>query len=386
MKIAYISYLPIADVDFSYLHEAQRIMDITCFLFVNQHHINRSVINFHTLLEKTGIYQATEVSELQCYNGYLNLEKIRVVNIAFSRTWQYDSLKLFCQLTKQLEKEYDIVHLTRLPQWFEVSFFKLRHKVVLSVHDPIPHSGHNWKNKLLTNCVRRITFSLFNNFIIFNEAQKKLFVDRYKLKKKNIISSKLSCYTCLQSIKPDEKNVPLEKYILFTGRITKYKGLQYLLPAFRRVHEVYPELRLVVAGNGTFCFDVEDYERCDYIEFRNRFIPDKELIALIKHCIFLVCPYTDATQSGVIMSAFAFGVPVLATDVGGLPEMVRDGVFGKIIREKDENAIVSGICDMLNDAQKIKLYSDNINHEYSEGEMSWKEIAAKLKKDYQTCI
>ena len=41
---------------------------------------------------------------------------------------------------------------------------------------------------------------------------------------------------------------------------------------------------------------------------------------------------------------------------------------------------------MLNDAQKIKLYSDNINHEYSEGEMSWKEIAAKLKKDYQTCI
>ena len=78
-----------------------------------------------------------------------------------------------------------------------------------------------------------------------------------------------------------------------------------------------------MAGGGKFHFDVSEYEALDYIGIRNRFIPDDEMVALIKNCAFMVCPYTDATQSGVIMSAFAFNKPVIATDVGGLPEMVK---------------------------------------------------------------
>ena len=100
----------------------------------------------------------------------------------------------------------------------------------------------------------------------------------------------------------------------------------------------------------------------------------------------MVCPYTDATQSGVIMSAFAFNVPVLATNVGGLPEMVKDGVFGRIIKEKDEGAIADGICEMLSDSEFLKLYSNNIKQEYSDGELAWKTIAARLKNDYNSCV
>ena len=85
------------------------------------------------------------------------------------------------------------------------------------------------------------------------------------------------------------------------------------MPAFVKIHDTYPDVKLIVAGGGEFCFDDSLYKNLDYIEFRHRFIPDTELIDLIKHCKFMVCPYTDATQSGVIMSAFAFNVPVLAT-------------------------------------------------------------------------
>lgn len=386
MKIAYISYLPIADVDFSYLHEAQKLMDITCYMFVNPHHIKRSVVNFHTLLDKSGVYNATEFPELACYRDYFDLDKIKVINIADTRYWQFVAFGILRKLAKQFKNEYDIVHLTRLPQWFEFPFFSLRNKVVISIHDPIPHSGQNWKNILLTNSVRWITYKWFKNFIIFNETQKSQFISKFKLQRKNVISSKLSCYTCLLPISKSSVDDRNEKYILFAGRITQYKGLQYLMPAFRKVHERHKDVKLVVAGSGTFCFDIDEYKDCDYIDIRNRFIPDTELIELIKGCMFMVCPYNDATQSGVIMSAFAFNVPVLATNVGGLPEMVKDKVFGRIIREKDVESIFTGICEMLSDERQLKLYSENIHREYEYGELSWKNIAEKLNQDYLTCI
>lgn len=386
MRIAYISYLPLADVDFSYLHEAQKIMDITCYMFVNPHHIKRSVVNFHNLLDKSGVYEASDFSELTCYNGYLDLNKIKVINIADTKRWQVEALKLLNSLSKQLDKEFDLIHLTRLPQWFEVPFFRLRKKVVLSVHDPIPHSGRSLKSRVLTNSSRWVTYRLLNNFVIFNNAQKKEFVETFKLQRKNVIVSKLSCYTCLQPIAEQVEKLQDGKFILFSGRITQYKGLQYLLPAFCKVHELHPEVKLVVAGSGSFAFNVDDYKQLDFIEFRHRFIPDTELIQLMKGCLFIVCPYTDATQSGVIMSAFAFDKPVLATNVGGLPEMVKDGVFGKIIKERNEEAIVMGIDELLADSQRLQTFSDNIHREYSEGVLSWKDITAELYKNYMTCV
>ena len=103
------------------------------------------------------------------------------------------------------------------------------------------------------------------------------------------------------------------------------------MPAMKKVHKVLPSLKLVVAGKGEYYFDKSAYDKLDYIQFVNRFIPDIELANLIANSIFVVVPYTEATQSGVIMSAYAFAKPVIATNVGGLPEMVGNDEFGKII-------------------------------------------------------
>lgn len=386
MKIAYISYLPLADVDFSYLHEAQKVMDITCFLFVNPRHIKRSVIHIGDILKTTGIYESDVFPELGVYEGFLDLKKIKVVNVAETKHWEFSALKLMNSLVTQWRKEYDLIHMTTLPHFYEFPLFRIKEKVVLSVHDPFPHSGQSLKSKVISDSARWLYFKLFKNLLIFNDAQKKEFIEHYGLKNKNIIVSRLSSYTCLRPVAPSETTVKDDNYILFAGRITKYKGLQYLLPAFVKIHDTYPDVRLIVAGSGEFSFDDSLYRNLDYIEFRHRFIPDTELIDLIKHCKFMVCPYTDATQSGVIMSAFAFNKPVLATNVGGLPEMVEDGVFGKIVKEKDEDALVIGIDELLSESQRLQSYSDSIHREYGEGPLSWKNIAKKLSYDYKTCL
>lgn len=386
MKIAYISYLPLADVDFSYLHEAQKVMDITCFLFVNPRHIKRSVIHIGDILKTTGIYESDVFPELGVYEGFLDLKKIKVVNVAETKHWEFSALKLMNSLVTQWRKEYNLIHMTTLPHFYEFPLFRIKEKVVLSVHDPFPHSGQSLKSKIISDSARCLYFKLFKNLLIFNDAQKKEFIEHYGLKNKNIIVSRLSSYTCLRPVAPSETTVKDDNYILFAGRITKYKGLQYLLPAFVKIHDTYPDVRLIVAGSGEFSFDDSLYRNLDYIEFRHRFIPDTELIDLIKHCKFMVCPYTDATQSGVIMSAFAFNKPVLATNVGGLPEMVKDGVFGEIVKEKDEDAIVKGIDKLLSDSQRLQFYSDNIHREYGEGALSWRNIAEQLSHDYKTCV
>ena len=167
-------------------------------------------------------------------------------------------------------------------------------------------------------------------------------------------------------------------YILFAGKISPYKGLDFLLPAMARVHACCPDCHLIVAGGGKYHFDIAKYQALDYIDIRNRFIPDEELVALIDHSAFLVCPYTDATQSGVIMSAYAFYKPVIATNVGGLPEMVEHHRYGLIVKEKDEQALADAIIQMWTHPTLVDGYSGQIAKDYCEGEKSWKTIAEEM--------
>ncbi|MCC8068389.1 MAG: glycosyltransferase family 4 protein [Ruminococcus sp.] len=378
MKVAYLSYLPLADVDFSYLQEASKLVDITCYIFVNQHHIQKSVISLGGLYNQTGIFDWTIYPVLERYSSMINLNKLKIVNLAYGKRWQLRGIKLFNKLTREL-RNYDVIHLPFIIHGFDLPLFRLRKKCVLTVHDPLPHSG---SSKIAELC-RKISFNLIPRFVLLNRSQKDDFCSTYNINPHRLIVSTLSCYSCLNLVKPTLENIPSEKFILFAGRITKYKGLQFLLPAFKKVHEKFPEIRLIVAGSGTYPFDISEYKDLDYIEFRNRFIPDSELIALIKKSMFMVCPYTDATQSGVVMSAFTFNKPMLATNVGGLPEMVVNNKYGIIVEEKNVDALVEGMTKLLSAPDKLKEYSENIEKDYILGNRSWKKIAKEITDFYK---
>ena len=68
----------------------------------------------------------------------------------------------------------------------------------------------------------------------------------------------------------------------------------------------------------------------------------------------MVCPYIDATQSGVVMSAFALNKPVVATKVGALPTMVKNGQYGTIVPPKDVATLASAINTLIENPQKIE--------------------------------
>lgn len=381
MKIAYLGKIQLSDVDLSYLHEAQKLADVDYIMEVNPRFLNGPAFNIREIHPKSGLFKAVDIyPDLVRLKGQIDLDRFYILNTC-GRFWLLKSfLTNIVLLFFLIRGKYDRIHLAWPPHVYELVLYFLRRKMILTVHDPFPHTGND---SSIVRFRRKIAFRLIPKLIILNRKQRQDFLDFYHLTPSRVINSQLSCYTYLRSVESDDASFCLPKqYILFAGKISRYKGLDYLLPAMKKVHLACPDCRLIIAGGGKFHFNISEYEALDYIEIRNRFIPDDEMVALIKNCTFMVCPYTDATQSGVIMSAFAFNKPVIATNVGGLPEMVKDRHYGLIIKEKDVDALAESIVSLWRDPELTASFSEEIRRDYSTGEKSWRHIAALLFKEY----
>lgn len=382
MKIAYLGKVQLSDTDLPYLHEAQQMSDITYFLEVTPRFMTGPAYNIKEMYPHTGIFKAIEAyPEFKKLNGFIDLDKFYVVNTS-GRLWQLKSFWTNFLLTLLLiRRHFDAIHLAWPPNIYEFSIYALCRKMLLTVHDPFPHTGND---TFIVRLRRKVAFRLIPQFILLNEAQRKDFSDHYHIDPKRVICSRLSCCTYLHTVEEDVSSIDSNKrYVLFAGKISQYKGLDYLLPAMEQVRQQCPDCRLIVAGSGKFHFDISPYAKKDYIDIRNRFIPDNELVALIRHSEFMVCPYTDATQSGVIMSAFAFAKPIIATNVGGLPEMVTDGRHGLIVKEKDSEALAQAIIRLWKSPSLNDSFAKNITDDYIDGERSWKNTARQLYGEYQ---
>ena len=136
---------------------------------------------------------------------------------------------------------------------------------------------------------------------------------------------------------------------VFFGYVRRYKGLDTLLDAWPLVRARRPAT-LVVAGE--FYEEAAPYraqvDRANAsggssVRLLDRYLPDDEVEALFKAADVVVLPYRSATQSGVTHVAYALGVPVITTDVGGLAETVRPGETGLVAPPENPGALAEAI-------------------------------------------
>jgi glycosyltransferase involved in cell wall biosynthesis len=380
MKVAYLSYSWFADADFSIIREMKTKTDLYYFIIITPSSLKSTAINIRKQHAVPGIFKVDIYPEIKRFSEFIDTEKTYIVNICSDKA-NFENFAVFFKLVFILMRmNIDILHTTMYYLWrpmFPLFFF--REKTVLTVHDPLPHPD-TWKSER-DSIYRKITFKVIKNFVILNESQKNGFVSEYKLKNKNIHISRLGIYDYLRKyIKaaPAQNNIKKE-YILFFGRITEYKGLEFLFSAMKIVNEKYKDVKLIAAGYcEKYYFDISEYEKCSYIEIMNRFIPDDELAELIQKSLFVVCPYIDATQSGAVMSAFAFNVPVLATNTGGLPDYVEHMKSGYIVEPKDVNGLADGIDFLLSNKELLGEQRRYIENRYGNGDYSWNKITDDL--------
>jgi glycosyltransferase involved in cell wall biosynthesis len=219
--------------------------------------------------------------------------------------------------------------------------------------------------------------------VILNTKQKSEFIASNKLQNKNVFESSLGIYDVYKLYTKPNLLRDTQKSILFFGRISPYKGIHILLAAMKSLHQIHPEVKLIIAGSGEYYFDKTEFEQLDYIDFRNRYIPNEELVRLIQDSMFIVCPYTDATQSGVIMTSYAFCKPVVASDVGGLAEMVLDKVTGNLVEPNNCIDLKNTIISLISNQKLLEAMERNIKTHFYSGNKGWKQISKNLFSVYE---
>ena len=383
IKIAYISGPAFSDVDMSFLSYAQKEMDITYFVPIFKNGLRGAAFNLQKHFPKYGIFSAIDTyPELAKFKNIIDLSKFYVINSPATRGWQLKNIWLHIKLAWKLRK-YDVIHLTNFPYYYEFFLYFLRKKIILTVHDPIPHSTAACNTKQI-QFNRKLGFYFLRHFIILNHKQKEDCININKLHGKHIYESRLGSYDYLNIYNIINNKDIDKKYILFFGQIASNKGLDVLFPAMLELHKRIPNVNLIVAGKGEFSFDIKPYQQLEYIEIRNRFIPDDELAELIQNSLFIVCPYKDATQSGVAMSAFAFNKPVIATNVGGFPEQVLHNQYGLIVAPSNITELSSAFVEVCTNPILLNSFEQNIQEARQKGELSWELISSEMKSIYSS--
>ncbi len=147
---------------------------------------------------------------------------------------------------------------------------------------------------------------------------------------------------------------PEERLALFLGLIRPYKGVDVLLEAFARLPET-SQWRLVVAGEPwgglgrNLAAQVETLHLGDRVRLKFGWIPEAEVDQLLSAADILVLPYRSGTQSAVAPMALSRGLPVLSTDIGGLGEVIQDGVSGLLVEPGSPEALADALVGLENE-------------------------------------
>ncbi len=182
---------------------------------------------------------------------------------------------------------------------------------------------------------------------------------------------------------------PERSYVLLFGLVRPYKGVDMLLESWAalKARGATVGRKLIVAGE--FYDDVEKYSEqiaalglSDDVILHDRFVHDDEIPFWFSLADLLVLPYRSATQSGVTQIALHFDVPMVATRVGGLPEIVRDGVTGYLC-DPDAASIADAIERALDPA-----VADNLRANFAaeKKRFGWPTAADALEKLYHATL
>lgn len=375
MKIIYYSSLPFSDCDFPLVKAWQEAgHDVRYYIPLRCDRPDGPLTSIRKPDPRSAIIPAISFPELAAFGEYMDLSGTMVVNRT-RKGGHPRNLLLYLKLLREWRRlKADVIHVTFPLCGPEILLYPLRKKMVLTVHDPFLHSGEESGKK---ERQRKAAFRLTPRLVLLNAAQKEAFLAYYRLGDKPILENRLGPYDCLR-YHPSPAPAVQGRYILFFGRFSPYKGIEYLCEAMKTVHETDPDLKCVIAGSGKLYFDWAPWQDAPYLKLISRYINSPELSGFISGALFCVCPYTDATQSGVVYSAFALDCPVVASDVGGLRETVLDSRTGLLVKEKDPQALAKAILRLSSDSGLLQRCREGIHDLYSgDGELGWKAIARK---------
>lgn len=297
--------------------------------------------------------------ETLCYPGAIvpriKEKKIRILLVPFL------FISLFMKLLKILP-EYDVVHAHWIiPQGIVQSFFKKPY-IVTGHGGDVVSLNKGIIRKLKIRCLKRASYVTTVSEHLKSEIQKLVPDINPEIISMGVNVEKFG----RQYFVPNYFGQGDKKVVLFVGRLVEIKGVKYLIEAMKDIDAI-----LVIVGDGPLKKELEqmaekiNQQECfDKIKFIGTKTHDELRTIYASADVFALPSVTDKAggQEGlglVMLEAMASGLPVVASDSGGIPQVIQDEVNGLLCKEKDSQALSQKLLRIFYDDKLRDLFIYN---------------------------
>lgn len=265
---------------------------------------------------------------------------------------------------------------------------KLLRKKVILVLSGSSYESFKSSNSFLTtsiNILENINRVLSDHIILYS----KNLINEWNLKKyKNKISI-TSRHFLNFDIFRIKKDIDERKNLVgYIGRLSEEKGISVFIKAIPLAIKNIKDIEFFIAGDGKFNNEIKNFIFTNNLDKRVKFIgwiPHEDIPEFLNELKLLVIPsYTEGLPN-ILLEAMACGTPVLATPVGAIPDIIRDGETGFIISDNTPDIIVENITNILNNPylKRIVLTAKNFvekNYTFSECVKNYEKIIEGVLK------
>ena len=237
---------------------------------------------------------------------------------------------------------------------------KIGMKKIFSIcHNIKPHE-QSWIDKKL---IKFYTNS-FEKFIFMSSFVEKE-LDQFKKSYKSIvrylpINDSVDKKHDKIKLRYENGHSPKDKIMLFAGLIRPYKGIDNLLNGTKNFLKENKDSKLIIAGEAYESLDkykliINEHDIKNRVIWISKFLSNQEIERLMIMSDLLILPYKSASQSGIISQAWKYNLPVIANDVGGLPEYIVDGKSGYVVKYNSISSLSKKIYNFFNSNDKIDM-------------------------------
>lgn len=322
---------------------------------------------------------------------------------------------------RAMRENYDGLTVYRLPYWFKLSntpmnlwwpvtlagIMKKERISAVNVHTPVPglgdmaalvcgkkpiivtyHAGSMRKGKFLPDIFvwlyehgpLHILLKRADRITCSSDFVRLKFLADYAYK-----STTINPAADADTFKPDVRKRAAYPSILFVAGLSygeQYKGLKLLINAVRELEKTIKDVRLVVVGDGDMKHVYEAKVKNAHLEkniiFKGRLTGEK-LVEAYQEANLFVLPSSNESFSMAILEAMACALPVVSTNIGGIPSLVDEGNTGFLISPGDLKALVEKLGTLIRDRELASHFGQNARKKIIE-KFSWQKQADQYDK------
>jgi glycosyltransferase involved in cell wall biosynthesis len=311
------------------------------------------------------------------------------------------SLEYFVNLTTLFARSTvnrpDVIHVQFLPMleiglpcelWLLATLRRMGVKIVCTIHNVLPHDGAHRRREAF-----RRMYDLADHLICHDPVAREKLIQEFGLRPERI--SVIEHGPLLTNIHAPSGGVlpnspeaaKRECVVLWQGILRPYKGVGFLLDAWKQVCNAGVRARLLIVGGGDDRVAREIRERiaaldlAETVDFDARFVSIEELERLHRTADVLVYPYSSVTTSGALMTGIGYGKATIASRLPAFEQVLRHEENGLLVPYGDVDAFREALCRLIADAGLRNRLGEQLRQSMT-ASPTWESIAARTAACY----